>query len=179
MADDNKRQPDDHEEHPDYPGLTKGEVRQAKERASAKIAKERKQEALDRIAEQEETNIRNAAGETKRTLRELENLSADNREMVQITLSLPLHMNAIRIDGQIFVDRGTFTVTRAKACEMMRIQFEGWKAESMRKGDDSYSFYAQMARDKNSIQVAPGIKSSAVINGSGMVTAGVAPQGTH
>lgn len=158
------------EEHPDYPGLTRGEVDSAKKRASEKVAKARKADALDRIADQEEQNLRSALGETERTMREMENLSPENREMVSIQLNLAPQMADIRIDGALYRNRGTYTVTRAKAQDMLRMQFEGWRHEAIRKGDDAYAFYAQMHQSQ---------KSPVVINTRLGIIQGSQPKGTH
>jgi len=156
-------------EHPDYPGLTYAEVEQAKKKARKTIEAEQKREALDKITEQEENAIREALGKTQRAMHEIENLSPTNREMVEITLALPPQMPDIRIDGVIYKDRGTFKVTRAKACEMLKIQYEGWYHESQRRGDDRYAFYAQQR------QAAAG--GTVVNTRTGIMTN--APRGTH
>jgi hypothetical protein len=168
MTDENKT--DMNAEHPEYPGLTRAEVDAAKKRAAEKVAKARKSDALDRIADQEEENLRLALGETERTMREMENLSPGNREMVEISLNLAPQMADIRIDGQIFRNRGTYKVTRAKAMDMLRMQFEGWRHEAIRKGDDSYAFYAQMHQSQ---------KSPVVINTRLGIIQGAQPKGTH
>lgn len=97
------------EEHPDYPGsgLTRKQVADAKERAAKKVAAEQRQRALDRIAEQEEINLRQALGETEAKQRELENLMPSESEMVTVTLSLPPQMLDIRLDGVIYKNRET------------------------------------------------------------------------
>lgn len=158
------------EEHPEHPGLTRAEVAQAKERAKAKLIKEQKASALDRIADQEEINLREAMGQTERTMCELENLSPVNREMVEIELNLAPQMADIRIDGVIYRNRGKYTVTRAKAMDMLRMQFEGWRHEAQRKGDDSYAFYSQMHQQN---------RPPVVINTRLGITSGAAPKGTH
>lgn len=172
MADDPKpeiKEPNQADEHPDYPGLTYAEVAKAKEKARKTIEAEQKRQALDKITEQEEAAIRAHLGQTERAMHEIETLSPTNREMVEITLALPPQMPDIRIDGVIFKDRGTYKVTRAKAADMLKIQYEGWYHESQRKGDDRYAFYAQMNQAN---------RGGAVINTrSGILTN--APRGTH
>lgn len=158
------------EDHPDYPGLTRAEVEQAKARAKKKVEAARKEDALDRIADQEEINLREAMGQTERTMRELENLSPVNREMVEIELNLAPQMADIRIDGVIYRNRGKYTVTRAKAMDMLRMQFEGWRHEAQRKGDDSYAFYSQMHQQN---------RPPVVINTRLGIMSGAAPKGTH
>ena len=168
MADE-KPEPNANDEHPDYPGLTYAEVAKAKEKARKKIEAEQRAQALDKITEQEENAIRLHLGQTEKALHEMENLSPTNREMVEITLALPPQMPDIRIDGVIFKDRGTYKVTRAKACEMLKIQYEGWYHESQRKGDDRYAFYAQMHQSN---------RGGAVINTRTGILSN-APRGTH
>lgn len=158
------------EEHPNHPGLTRAEVAQAERRAADRVAKARKEAALEKIADQAEIDIRAALGETERSLREVENLSPTNREMVSVTLSLPPQMPDIRIDGVVYRDRGTFQVPRAKAVEMLKIQYEGWRHESIRKGDDSYAFYAQMNQ---------AARPATVVNLRSGLVSGNVPRGTH
>lgn len=165
-----KREPKDTDQHPDYEGLTWGDVRAAQRRASDKIAKAQKAEALSRIEEQHERTLLDSMGQTERVRRETENLSPVDRELVSITLALAPQMKEIRIDGVIYHDRLTHTVTRAKAAEMMKIQYEGWRHEAQRKGDDNWAFYAQM----NQSQRAP-----VVINTRKGLISGAAPRGTH
>lgn len=165
-----KREPQDSELHPDYDGLTWGDVRAAQKRASDKVRKAQKAEALSRIEEQHERTILDSMGQTERVKRETENLAPVDRELVSITLALAPQMKEIRIDGVIYHDRLTHTVTRAKAAEMMKIQYEGWRHEAQRKGDDSWAFYAQM----NQSQRAP-----VVINTRKGLISGAAPRGTH
>lgn len=176
MSDENEierkiSEPDDKDAHPDYGGvLTWGDVRRAQKKAQEAVNKAQKQELLDRIEETHERNLLDAMGETERFRKETQNLTPVNREMVELTLALPPQMPDIRIDGQVYRDRGTFKVTRAKATEMQRIQFEGWRHESVRKGDDSYAFYAQMNQQN---------RSPVVVNMRSGIMSGAMPRGTH
>lgn len=170
MAEETKSvEPNDKDQHPDYPGLTWGEVRAAQRRAEDKMAKRAKAEMLARIEEQHEKQV---APETadQWLVRVTENLPPSLRQMCSITLSLPPQMPDIRIDGRVFPDRGTYNVPLAVAREMMKIQYDGWASESVRKGDDKYAFYAQQ-RMAN----APKL----VINTAGSILSGTAPRGTH
>lgn len=165
-----KREPKDSDQHPDYDGLTWSDVRAAQKRADDKVRKAQKVEMLSRIEEQHERNLLDSMGQTERVKKETENLGPVDRELVNITLALPPQMPEIRIDGVIYHDRITHTVTRAKAAEMLKIQYEGWRHEAQRKGDDSWAFYAQM----NQSQRAP-----LVINTRKGLISGAAPRGTH
>ena len=131
---------DMNEDHPDYPGLTRAEVAAEKEKARKSVEKDIKAKRLAAIREQEEISLRSELGETERNQRETDTLTPTNREMVDINLNLAPQMADIRIDGVVYRNRGTYTVTRAKAADMQRIQWEGWHHESIRKGDDSYAF---------------------------------------
>lgn len=165
-----KREPKDSDQHPDYDGLTWGDVHAAQKRADDKVRKAQKAEMLSRIEEQHERTLLDSMGQTERVKKETENLGPVDRELVNITLALPPQMPEIRIDGVIYHDRITHTVTRAKASEMLKIQYEGWRHEAQRKGDDSWAFYAQM----NQSQRAP-----LVINTRKGLISGAAPRGTH
>jgi hypothetical protein len=137
----------DNEDHPDFPGLTYGDVRKAREKAEVSRLAEKKTAALLKIEEQHLQELRAADGETDRNRALMDSLTPVERELVDITLNLAPQMDAIRINGTIYHDRGTFTVPRAVAREMKRIEFEGWRHESVRLGEDTYAFYSKQNRN--------------------------------
>jgi hypothetical protein len=171
-----KNEPKDTEPHPEFPGLTWGDVRKARNKAAVTREAEKRAEALKRIEEQELEALRAADGESERNRREMENLDPVNRELVDITLNLSPQMCpdsrdptvGMRIDGVVYRNRHTYTVTRAKAAEMLRIQHLGWEQESERMGQDKNAFYASRAMAGNNI----------VVNTRSGIT-GRVPRGTH
>ena len=145
--------------HPDYPGLTYGDVDKAQKKAKEKAEAARRQSAMDRAV----------ADELARLERE-EGLNVEGGNMVRLRLNLCPTMKELRIDGRLYQHGREYTVPEAKARDMLYMQYKGWEQESARKGDDKYAFYAQMQQQ----QAAP-----LVVNRAGALIGGRMPQGTH
>ena len=123
--------PGDDELDAEHPGLTKGQVRRAKERARKTVEAARVKALLEKIEEKE----------TERLARE-EGLQENAEPMVSVTLNLVPPMPYIAIDGRRYVDHKTYAVRESVARELLFTMYKGWEQESARTGQDKYAFYA-------------------------------------
>lgn len=120
------------EPHPDYPGLTYGQVAEARANARKQLDKARVKAAMSRAEN----------AEIERLERE-EGLVATGvlGEMVQIKLDLAINTPWLAIDGKRFYHAHTYTVPRAVANDLLYMQWKTHVNEAIRLGEDRMSFY--------------------------------------
>lgn len=147
----------DREPHPDYPGMTRGEVEKAKAKARARLESDRAKAALARIEDAEYERLQKEEG-------------VSTEEMVEVTLNLAPDMKDLRIDGKIYQNGFKGVVRSSVARDMLYMQWTGWRNESARLGEDRYAFYAQKAQ---------ATKAPIVINSRTGIMSGALPGGTH
>jgi hypothetical protein len=153
MSDDAK----DSAPHPDYPGMTRGEVAKAQARARSRLESDRSKAALAKIEDAEYDRLQREEG-------------ISTEEMVEISLNLAPDMKDLRIDGKIYANGYRGAVKASLARDMLYMQWKGWLNESARLGEDRYAFYAQKAQTT---------KAPIVINGRNSIASGALPAGTH
>lgn len=119
--------------HPDYPGLTYGEVEKAKKLARLEAEKKQRAAAMARVTEQELKRIEQEEG-------------VSTEEIVEITLNLSPDTKELVIDGKRYQNGRTVRVPASRARDMLYMQYRGWLNESARLGEDKIAFYAQKAQ---------------------------------
>lgn len=125
----------DNEDHPDYPGLTRGEVAAALERARAKAEKARRQALMEKVEKEELQRLKVEEG-------------ISTEPMVEFILDMPtvaygkLDHNAwIMINGRKYYAGQKIVTTLSLARDMMHIAYCMRKNESQRLGQDPRDFY--------------------------------------
>lgn len=120
--------------HPDYPGLTRHQVKQAQASARKKLEAARVKAAMSRAEKAELERLEREEGIVA---------AGVLGEMVEIKLDLALPMPYIMLDGKKFLHGHTYTVTRAQANDLFYIQWKGHEQEAARLGVDRFAFYQQ------------------------------------
>jgi hypothetical protein len=136
-----KEIPNDTEAHPDYPGLTRADVREAQKKALLKAEKARKEAAMARVELEETKRLQMEEGITA---------GGPGSEFVEIDLQMPIVAYGkhdtdawIQIDGKRF-RRGRHTVRRSQAHDLLYIASRMAMNESARLGEDRFAFYQQV-----------------------------------
>ena len=144
------------EPHPDYPGLTRGQVETARANARKKLEAARVKAAMQRAEDAELQRLKMEEGVT---------VGGAGAEMVEIDLDMPVVAYGkndtgawIQIDGKRF-KRGRNTVSRSQAHDLLFIAHCMRKNESARLGEDSFAFY-QRQRNESVTRVGSNIVTS-------------------
>lgn len=124
-----KHQAADTDPHPDYPGLTHGDVKKAKASALAKAEKARRDAAMKRVEAEEVDRLKQEEG------------IDTNEEMVEIVLDLAPDMPWLSTNGVRYEHGRKYRVRRSVAQDLLARQFAGHQNESRRLGQDANAFY--------------------------------------
>lgn len=126
-------------EHPDYPGLTARDVREAQAAARKKLEAERKKAASERVEKAELERLRNEEGLV---------VAGPMGEIVEVVLDMPVVAYGerdtdawIAINGRRFYRGIKYKLPRAQAMELLFIADRMARNESARLGQDSFAYY--------------------------------------
>lgn len=117
-----------------HPILSADELEAIRQEARDKVAAEMRSAARREALEREINAARRAAGLTT---------GGPNDEMVNITLDLAEHSDAIVLNGCSYRHGGTYRVQRHVAETLREIMFRGWKHQNEIDGKSLTQFYAK------------------------------------
>ena len=143
------------EPHPDYPGLTYGDVEKARADARAKLVANQKKAAMSRATAAEMDRIEREEGIVA---------SGPMGERVSIKMDLAINTPWLALDGQRFLHGKTYTVTRAQAADLMSMQYYTHRNEAVRLGEDRMAFYT---KERAPLITNVGGRVTGVVNGAG------------
>lgn len=149
---------DGNEPHPDYPGLTRADVKAAQDRARKRAEDARKKAALKDIEDAEFKRVEEEEGITA---------GGPGNDMVEVTLDMPPVAYGkndtdawIQLDGKRYRRGQTLLLRRRVAHDLLFIAQQMRLNESARLGEDKFAFYQR--------QQAPLIsKKGTVVPGGG------------